>query len=158
MKAGALIAPAPGDTVVYSPKTAAASFVEAFDDYLKIQRAIDQRMPDAIMKIKNKSFRKKDYWRAVAAAFRLTVKPIVDEYFDAGDDWGYKVTYVASGGKDERAGDGTCMHSEKLVYKYEWKNQKRGKRLGIDAEKTEDNATHHNVRSHAHTRAFNPGP
>jgi hypothetical protein len=47
------------------------------------------------------------------------------------------------------------MQSEKRVYDYEYVNGKRGKRLGVNVDKTAENASHHNVRGHAHTRAFN---
>ena len=139
-----------------TPKPSAEEFARDFETYRQIQKTIDECMPDSIMEIQGKPFRKKSYWRAVATAFNLHVEPSVDEYFEVGEDWGYKVTYraTASNGRSNY-GDGTCMHSDKLVYDWEWKNNKRVKRLGVNAAKTEDNATHHNVRGHAHTRAYN---
>jgi hypothetical protein len=109
-------------------------FAQAFDAYLEMQKIIDERMPDAIMKIQGKLFRKKAYWRAVATAFKVDVEVIEDEFFEDNGDWGYRVTCMATIGDRHSAGDGTCMASEKP-----------GK----------GQATHHNVRGHAHTRAFN---
>ena len=144
-------------------KPSAEEFARNFETYRQIQKTIDECMPDSIMDIQGKPFRKKAYWRAVATAFNLHVEPAADEYFEIGDnqpgrdgDWGYRIAYRATTSSGRVAyGDGTCMHSDKLVYDWEWKNGKRDKRLGVNKVKTEDNATHHNVRGHAHTRAYN---
>jgi len=136
-------------------KPSAEEFARDFETYRQIQKTIDKCMPDSIMDIQGKPFRKKSYWRAVATAFNLHVEPSLDEYFEVGEDWGYKVTYVATtpSGRPS-SGDGTCMHSDKLVYDWDYTKKPRV-RLGVNKAKTEDNATHHNVRGHAHTRAFN---
>jgi hypothetical protein len=166
--------PGPGDIVhvddvntaaivaVHPHPPSASRFAEEFDIYQAIQVAIDKRLKNHIMEIQGKPFRKKAYWRALAVAFNLHVEPVVDEFFQIGSvetmdaDWGYRITYKASTTTGRAAyGDGACMRSEKLVYDYEWKNKGRGKRLGVNKEKTADNATHHNVRGHAHTRAHN---
>lgn len=132
------------------------AFKKAFDNYISIQKIIDARMPDALMQIQGKVFRKKTYWRAVAKGFSLSVKEVKESYFTHGNDWGYRVLYEAVAPNGQiAAGDGTCMASEKAVYDYEWNGRKKGKRLGVNLEKTEANATQHNVRGHAHTRAFN---
>lgn len=140
----------------------ASRFAEEFDVYQAIQVAIDKRLKNHIMDIQGKPFRKKAYWRALAVAFNLHVQPVVDEFFQIGsietmdEDWGYRITYKATTSTGRAAyGDGACMRSEKLVYDYEWKNNRRGKRLSVNEGKTADNATHHNVRGHAHTRAYN---
>lgn len=112
------------------------AFAHAFDAYKQIQEVIDARMPKEIMRIGDKMFRKKAYWRAVATAFNVDCTMHAEEHFEAGDDWGYRVVYTARS-KDGRSasGDGVCMASEKSKGRME--------------------ATHHNVRGHAHTRAFN---
>jgi len=114
-------------------------FAEQFDRYIAAQKVIDERMPDAIMKIKDKQFRKKAYWRAVAKWARLNVEKVEESFFEHAGDWGYRVLYRATQPDGQSAvGDGTCVASEKA--------RKDGSMV---------DATHHNVRGHAHTRAFN---
>lgn len=111
-------------------------FEAAFDAYIRLQGAIDKRMPDQIMKIGPKMFRKKGYWRAVAKGFGLSLELVKEEFFEHGTDWGYRVIYTARDANGVVAtGDGTCTKSEK----------EKGRMV----------ATHHNVCSHAHTRAQN---
>lgn len=115
----------------------AGDIVEALQEYQKIQGALDKSMPKAIMTIRGKQFRKKQYWRAIATAFNLDVTRMHEERTVIGDDWGYLVTYRATAPNGRSAdGDGSCFASEKL----------KGKVI---------EASTHNVRSHAHTRAFN---
>jgi hypothetical protein len=112
-----------------------ADMVEAYDAYVELQNQLDKRMSDAVVNIKGKTFRTKQYWRAIARAFGLSVGVVDQERLVTEDgDWGYLVTYRASAQNGKFAdGDGSCMASEKFS--------------GGD--------TIHNVRSHAHTRAFN---
>ena len=106
-----------------------------FHAYTSMQKEIDKAMPDQIMTIQGRQFRKKGYWRAVRAAFGLKVWCVSEERLDVNGEWGYSVLYRAEGRNGMSAdGDGVCMASEK-----------RGA----------GQATVHNVRSHAHTRAFN---
>lgn len=117
----------------------AGSAVDTFEDYRKMQHAIDNVMPEAIMKISGKAFRRKPYWRAIARGFNLTVECIKEESqkqdFIGGNDWGFIVTYRATAPNGCSAdGDGACFASEK---------------------KAANQRTAHNIRSHAHTRAFN---
>jgi hypothetical protein len=138
-------------TALANPK----DFELAFETYQKIQGIIDQRLKDHIMTIKGKKFRKKQYWRAVTTAFNLTVKPLFpDDFFETKDgDWGYRSTYVAvSPIGREAVGDGTCMASEKIVYE---KDEDGARTETANTQATKENATHHNVRGHANTRAFN---
>lgn len=129
-----------GELVEYKPepaaivRAAAGDVAEAFSEYQRIQRTLDAALPDCILEIQGKQFRKKNYWRAIATAFNLTVEPIEERREEALDDWGYVVTYRATAPNGRSAvGDGACMVSEK-----------RGPQ-----------GTLHNVRSHAHTRGFN---
>ena len=127
-----------------TPKPSAEEFARDFDTYIAIQKTIDERMKDSVMEIQGKPFRKKAYWRAVATAFNVTYEPQMDEYFEIGDqhgdgDWGYRVTYKAWTPSGRISyGDGCVMASEK----------RRRDGSMVDA-------THHNVRAHAHTRAIN---
>ena len=109
---------------------------EAFSAYRDLQVKLDQMMPDQIMEISGKKFRKKGYWQAVATAFNLSLE-LVGESKEKGEkDWGFTVTYKASSPVGRSAmGDGSCFASEKS----------RGRMQ----------ATVHNVRAHAHTRAIN---
>lgn len=110
------------------------SMGNTFHAYTSMQKEIDKAMPDQIMTIQGRQFRKKGYWRAVRAAFSLKVWCVSEERIESDGTWGYSVLYRAEGRNGMSAdGDGVCMASEK-----------RG-----------GQATVHNVRSHAHTRAFN---
>jgi hypothetical protein len=129
-----------GAVVVVDPqeqaivRAASGDVVEAFSEYRKIQKALDDAMPDCMIPIQGKNFRKKNYWRAIATAFNLTVTIVREERIEAGDDWGWLVVYNAAAKNGRSAdGDGSCFASEK----------------------SGASATVHNVRSHAHTRAYN---
>lgn len=117
---------------------ASGDIAEALKEYQKIQQALDRAMPDCIMKIQGREFRKKHYWRAIATAFNLNVECVKEER--TGGDFlepntGYLVTYRATAPNGRYAdGDGSCFSSEK---------------------KNSVQKTAHNIRSHAHTRAFN---
>lgn len=114
---------------------ASGDVVEALREYQKMQQGLDEAMPDAIIAIQGRQFRRKQYWRAVATGFNLDCRMVSEQRTTDGDDWGYVVTYRATAPNGRQAdGDGACYASEK-----------RGR----------GQATVHNVRSHAHTRAFN---
>lgn len=118
------------------PVFSGEQMAEAFRAYRQLQETLDRAMPDAIMQIQGRAFRKKAYWRAVRTAFNLDVT-MVEEHREVLPDgnWGWLVTYRAKAQNGRAAdGDGACYASEKTG---------RGQ------------ATEHNVRSHAHTRAFN---
>ncbi len=125
----------PSEVVVHDQPSAMvratpSDVVSAFKDYQQIQQALDSAMPDCLMTIQGRKFRKKSYWRAIATAFNLSV--VLKEEQRVGDDW--IVTYTASAKNGRSAdGDGSCSMDEK-----------RG-----------NMATIHNVRAHAHTRAYN---
>lgn len=130
---------------VPSPIFRGAQMVRSLTDYRELQSALDQAMPDQVMTLDGRPFRKKGYWRAIAVAFNLTVEPITDPQQersvvgaldDGTENYVYAVSYRAMAPNGRSAvGDGTCAASEK----------QRGRMK----------ATEHNVRSHAHTRAFN---
>lgn len=114
----------------------------ALTAYRELQQALDRAMPDQIMQLDGKPFRKKGYWRAIAVAFNLTVEPVEERreihgtLEDGSDNYVYVVTYRASTQTGRAAtGDGACAAAEK----------QRGRMK----------ASEHNVRSHAHTRAYN---
>ena len=111
--------------------------VKALHAYRELQAALDAEMPEAIEVVRGKKFRKKIYWRTIARAFSLSVGEVPGSEAlikTSGGDWGYKVTYRAESKTGDYAdGDGACMASEKHG----------------------NSDTIHNVRSHAHTRAFN---
>jgi len=107
---------------------------KALETYQSIQRVFDEKMPDAIMEIQGKKFRKKSYWRAIATAFNVEARLISEERVEIDGDWGYLATYRATTNDGRQCdGDGACMASEK-----------RGAMCTV-----------HNVRAHAHTRAKN---
>lgn len=125
-----------------SPVFRGEQMTQALADYRDLQKKLDESMPEQIMQLDGRPFRKKGYWRAIAVAFNLTVEPvaesrsIIGQLPDATDDYAYSVTYRATTSSGRSTiGDGLCAASEK----------QRGKMR----------ATEHNVRSHAHTRAFN---
>lgn len=110
----------------------------AFQQYREIQEALDAAMPEALVTIGKKKHRTKSYWRAIATAFSLSVTCLEEKHIRAegkSTDWGWLCTYRAASPSGRMAdGDGSCFSSEK-----------RGR----------GQATVHNVRAHAHTRAFN---
>jgi hypothetical protein len=124
------------------PAFTGAEMVKAFKAYRELQAALDHEMPDQIIKLDGKAFRKKGYWRALGVAFNLSVE-LVEERREiygtlpsGGENFAWVICYRATTatGRSE-TGDGTCTASEKSVGRMR--------------------ATEHNVRSHAHTRAFN---
>mgnify|MGYP003131837231 FL=1 len=114
---------------------AAGDISLAMSEYTKVKNTLDRALPDCIMNIRGKQFRKKNYWRAVATAFNLDVICIGKDKVELPNgDWGIEVTYRATAPNGRCAdGDGACMASEK----------------------SGNMATYHNVRAHAHTRGFN---
>jgi hypothetical protein len=153
-----------------------AEMAQALVAYKDLQRALDASMPDQLMELDGHAFRKKGYWRAVAVAFNLSVEPVDErrevnsQFLDGRDNFGYVVTYraTAPNGRTE-PGDGACFAIEKAA-KFKcphphpsWK----GKTLHFPHKTCPDfdpnfrwrvlpdEASEHNVRAHAHTRAFN---
>lgn len=131
--------------VLPSPVFRGAHMVRALADYQELQKALDDAMPDQILSIGTQRFRKKRYWRAIRVAFNLTVECVTPESQerstlgtlpDGTENYLYGVTYRATAPNGSSAvGDGACAAAEKQKGRME--------------------ATEHNVRSHAHTRAFN---
>jgi hypothetical protein len=107
---------------------------EQIRQYFDMQRVLDRALPDAIMQIQGRQFRKKSYWRAIAVAFSIELELLSEQRVKIDSQWGYTATYRATlpSGRS-MCGDGTCMSSEK-----------RGA-----------SCTEHNVRAHCHTRAKN---
>ena len=127
--------------VAVMPVVSGAEFAESFKAYKALQKSIDASMPEEIMLIQGKPYRKKGYWKALRASFNLSVDCIHDERVevtldDGSLDWGWNIRYRATAPSGAfMDGDGSCFKSEKA-----------GGRL---------RATEHNVRAHAHTRAQN---
>jgi hypothetical protein len=113
---------------------------EYIDRYQAMAATLDRKMPDQIMTVGGKQFRKKGYWLAIAQGFGL-ILDLRDEarLTPNENDFGYVVTYRATDPRTGRYcdGDGACYASEKTQA-----------RSGIGG-------TEHNVRAHAHTRATN---
>src|SRR5262245_56155976 len=120
------------------PAFTGAQMARALAAYRELQAALDASMPDQIMNLDGKPFRRKQYWRAVAVASNTSVELVEERREVFGDPGNYVwiVVYKASTPTGRTAiGDGICSASEKSVGRMR--------------------ATEHNVRSHAHTRAFN---
>lgn len=161
------------------PVFSGQQMAQALVAYKELQRALDDSMPDAIMQLDGKPYRKKSYWRAVAVAFNLSVEPIeerreVNGLFDDGrDNFGIVVTYRATAPNGRSAtGDGACFAVEKAKrFKCphpEEPDNPRNKRTvhfppencpAFDAafqwKSLPAQSTEHNIRGHAHTRAYN---
>lgn len=149
---------------------------QAFSAYRLLQTALDRSMPEQIMQLEGKPFRKKGYWRAIAVAFKLTVEPtherreVQGDFEDARPNFGYVVTYRATAPNGRSAsGDGSCFAVEK-ARRFRCPHVKHPNStytVHFPAESCPDydphyiwraqpsQATEHNIRSHAHTRAFN---
>src|SRR5262245_45185387 len=115
---------------------------QALTAYRDLQQALDRAMPEQIIRLDGKPYRKKAYWKAIAVAFNLTVELVEErrEVYgaleDGGENYAWIVTYKASTPTGRSAtGDGACSASEK----------QRGRMK----------ASEHNVRAHSHTRACN---
>jgi hypothetical protein len=122
------------DVEIVPAVPSAVTAQEAVERYQAVQKVFDKMMPDCIMAIRTKKFRKKAYWRAIAAEFRVGTELIREERLEVDGDWGYLVTYRALTPDGLHSdGDGACMASEKSGAM----------------------STLHNVRAHAHTRAKN---
>jgi len=156
---------------------------QAVSAYREVQQALDKAMPDCIQTIAGKPFRKKNYWRGVATAFSLDVTLVSEQRVEEGKDWGWLVVYRAMASIGRTAdGDGSCFAAEKYVHRpvcprcQEWEAATRSKKddgpsffcwrkkggCGHEWTPTAEDwivdrsqATIHNVRAHAHTRAFN---
>ena len=149
---------------------------KALEAYRQLQRALDDGMPDQIMELEGKLFRKKGYWRAVRKAFSLTVdvveerREIAGTFDDGRPNFGFVITCRASDPFGHSAvGDGACFAVEK-ARRFKCPHPERSgsaRTLHFPHESCPDfdpsfqwralpgQATEHNVRGHAHTRAFN---
>jgi hypothetical protein len=153
-----------------------AEMAQALTAYRELQHALDASMPEQVMRLDGKPFRKKGYWRAIAVAFNLTVEPIDERresnstFEDGRDNFGYIVTYRATAPNGRSStGDGSCFAVEK-ARRFKCPHQQpnnQSRTIHWPAESCPDfdaafqwrtlpaQATEHNIRSHAHTRAFN---
>ena len=158
------------------PTFSGPQMAQALVAYRELQSALDRAMPDQIMGIEGKEFRKKGYWRAVRVAFTLNVEAVDERrevfgvFADGQENFGWLVTYRATAPNGRTVtGDGACTAVEKAPrFKCphphpSWK----GKTEHWPHEACPDfdpefrwralpaQASEHNIRSHAHTRAFN---
>jgi hypothetical protein len=158
------------------PAYSTGQMVEALTAYRELQAALDRAMPESIMELDGRLFRKKSYWRAIATAFNLKLEAIeerreVSGVFDDGrPNFGYIVTYRAIAPNGRHAtGDGACFAVEK-ARRFRCPHPHPswpGKTLHFPATSCPDfdatfqwralpdQASEHNVRSHATTRATN---
>ena len=149
---------------------------EAFAAYKQLQDALDKAIPDSIMELDGKKFRKKNYWRGVAVAFNLTVETVEERrevagvFKDGRENFGYVVSKRATAPNGRAVmSDGTCFAVEK-ARRFKCPHLKPGSDRytvhfphstcpDFDPEfqwrTLPGDATEHNVRGHASTRAFN---
>lgn len=172
-----------GQTIQVAPPAAplpvflGVQMVQALTAYKDLQSALDRAMPDQLMAIASRVFRKKGYWRAIAVAFNLDVtleseqRTVEGQFGDSRENFGYLVTYRATAPNGRSiVGDGSAFAIEKAArFKCPHPHPKgwKGKTEHWPAEscpsfdpefkwkRLPSEATVHNVRSHAHTRAFN---
>ena len=87
--------------------------------YQELQRMFDRKMPNAIMRIGDRQFRKRAYWRAVSVAFKLSVEMIEERreeygvFKDGNANFGYHATYRATS-PNGRSGGGPFWGSLNL--------------------------------------------
>jgi len=134
-----------------APLYGASAMSSAFREYQRLQQALDEAMPDQILKIEGRPFRKKGYWRGVATAFNLTLDLVQERrevhgtFEDGHDNFVYFVLYRATTPTGRSSvGDGSCAALEKA-----------SRREANKWRLLPWQATEHNIRAHAHTRAFN---
>lgn len=171
-----------GAAALAVPTIQGAQMVAALQAYKGLQNELDKAMPEQIMEVKGRGdepprkFRKKGYWRAVAVAFNLDVELVSEErkvtgvFKDGRENFGWLVIYkaVQANGRSE-TGDGACFAVEKAPrFKCphphpttHWKTLHFPHNTCPDFDPDfswrtlPGEATEHNVRGHAHTRAFN---
>lgn len=158
------------------PVYTGAQMKNALVAYQQLQAVLDEAMEDQIMDLEGKKFRKKGYWRAVAVAFNITVETIEErrevsgQFADGRDNFGYVISRraTAPNGRSVTA-DGTCFAVEKARrFKCPHPESAGSRRTlhfphsacpDFDPEfqwrTLPGDATEHNVRGHASTRAFN---
>jgi hypothetical protein len=136
---------------VPAPLFGGKEMAQAFSAYQQLQATLDQAMPDQIIKLGGRPFRRKGYWRAVATAFNLTLELVEERrevhgtFEDGHDNFVFFVVYKATTPTGRSGiGDGSCAALEKAS------RTDRNKWAVLPFQ-----ATEHNVRSHAHTRACN---
>ena len=131
---------------------------EPYDEWTKIRKSLI-KIPGAMIKIGKTEYPTKVFWRAAAGRYGLSVALANEECLGHGtNDECWVVNYTAShpSGSSQN-GDGACSHSEKRSYE---KNP-NGSTKFLDGKPVQDdwvtlkNATSHNIRAHAHTRAYN---
>jgi hypothetical protein len=157
-----------------TPAFTGKQMADALQRYKELQMALDAAMPNEIITLQGRVFRKKAYWRAVSVAFNLNVEMVSEERVVAGffaderENFGYNVTYRASSGVRSAMGDGSCFAVEKAgKFKcphpmpnqpnksVHWPPEQCPLYDGYRWQRLPANASEHNVRSHAHSRAFN---
>jgi len=171
-----------GAAALAVPTIQGAQMVAALQAYKGLQNELDKAMPEQIMEVAGRGseaprrFRKKGYWRAVAVAFNLDVKLVSERrevtgvFKDGRENFGWVVIYeaVQANGRSE-TGDGACFAVEKAPrFKCPhphpttaWKTLHWPHNTCPDFDPDfswrtlPSEATEHNVRGHAHTRAFN---
>lgn len=171
-----------GAAALAVPTIQGAQMVAALQAYKGLQTELDKAMPEQIMEVPGRGsegprrFRKKGYWRAVAVAFNLDVKLVSERrevtgvFKDGRENFGWVVIYeaVQANGRSE-TGDGACFAVEKAPrfkcpHKHpdsDWKtlhwphNTCPDFDVDFSWRTLPGEATEHNVRGHAHTRAFN---
>jgi len=158
------------------PLFTGAQMADALTAYRELQHTLDRSMPEQIMLLDGKPFRKKGYWRAIAVAFGLRVEPIAERreiagaFADGRENFGYVVDYKATAPNGRSVtSDGSCFAVEKARrFKCPHPEKPGATRTlhfphhtcpEFDSEfqwrVLPSDATEHNVRGHAHTRAFN---
>jgi hypothetical protein len=150
--------------------------IAALREYRALQHALDQAMPDQVIEIAGRQFRKRGYWRAIGVAFHLSIEPLEERrevhgrFQDGQDNFGGLVSYKATAPNGRAAiGDG-CVFAVEKAPRFRCPHphpRREGKSLHYPPEACPDfdpayiwralplQATEHNIRSHAHTRAYN---
>jgi hypothetical protein len=159
-----------------SPIFSGDQMVAAFAAFRDLKTKLIAQMPESVITVEGRAFCKKAIWRGLGVAFALNVELVEERDFvrgaflDGQPNFGYLVIYRATAPNGRFAiGDGACMAIEKAArFKCphphpSWK----GKSEHWPHESCPDynpahrwrelpaQATEHNIRSHAHTRAFN---
>ncbi len=143
------------------PAGASGRVIQAIQEYKALQVALDAHLDKCVVQLDGKPFRTKAYWNAVATAFGVNVEIVEERRVEFDGDWGYEFICKATAGNRFALGDGACTRSEKVVYQSVWNKANRRKEYILDENgepktdpfKTAKQATLHNVRAHAYTRA-----
>lgn len=159
------------------PSLSGPQLVDQIARYKELQRELDRALPDTLIDIGGNGYRTKEYWKAIALAFDVTIELIEEREHERGSfadgrpNFGYLVLMRASTRTGRSAvGDGACHAVEKAegfrcphhsdARRPTWADHYPADTCpdfdpSFAWRRVPEQATDHNVRANAFTRATN---